>query len=233
MIRVTRVDQSFPTLAIAGCDPALALFAGPLQRHDPQVGLTWWPCTNTAAIEMLESGSIHVAGIHRSVNSKSRHWPGVETVGLASWSEGLGVSPRYRDTVRDLRDVARLGLRIANREPGSEARRLLDAQLSRLGVSSSSILGYDTECTAHLLVASAISSGLADVGVTTEPAALAYDLAYIEWQQEVSELHIPRSMMDVVEVRALLDVLVGRELPVQLAALEGYDAEPCGRIMAS
>ena len=49
----------------------------------------------------------------------------------------------------------------------------------------------------------------------------------------MSELHIPRSLMGSVEVRALLDVLGGRELRKQLAALKGYDAEPCGRILAA
>jgi molybdate-binding protein len=93
--------------------------------------------------------------------------------------------------------------------------------------------GYDTECTAHLLVASAIGSGLADAAVTTEPAALAYGLEFVPWQQEISELHIPRSLMGSLEVRGLLDVLGGRELPRQLAALAGYDAEPCGRILAA
>jgi len=82
-------------------------------------------------------------------------------------------------------------------------------------------------------VASAVGSGLADAAVMTEPAALAFGLEFVPWQEEISELHIPRSLMGGVEVRALLDVLGGRELPRQLAALEGYDAEPCGRILAA
>jgi putative molybdopterin biosynthesis protein len=135
--------------------------------------------------------------------------------------------------VKDLGDIVSHGLRIANRERGSEARRLLDDQLDRLGLDPADVAGYETECTAHLLVASAIGSGLADAAVTTEPAALAYGLDFLPWQDEISELHIPRSLMGGVEVRALLDVLGGRELPRQLAALEGYDAEPCGRILAA
>jgi putative molybdopterin biosynthesis protein len=130
-------------------------------------------------------------------------------------------------------DVARLGLRIANRESGSEARRLLDEQLKRYNIEPSSVAGYDTQCNAHLLVASAISSGLAHAGVTTEPAALTYGLGFLPLQDEISEFHVPRSLMGSVEVRALLDVLAGRELPAQLGALEGYDAEPCGRILAA
>jgi len=232
-VEANRIAEAAPALAVAGCDPALALLQGPLQRHNPPVGLVWWPCGNAAALELLESGAVHAAAIHRAVDARARHRPGVEAVGFASWREGLAMAPRHRSTVRDLRDVVAGGLRIANRERGSEARRLLDDQLEQLGIDSANVPGYETECTAHLLVASAIGSGLADVAVTTEPAALAYGLGFLPWQEEISELHIPRSLMGGIEVRALLDVLGGRELPRQLAALEGYDAQPCGRILAA
>jgi putative molybdopterin biosynthesis protein len=116
---------------------------------------------------------------------------------------------------------------------GSEARRLLDEELARLEIDQARVAGYETECTAHLLTASAVRSGLADAAVTTEPSALAYGLDFLPWREEMSELHIPRSLMGSVEVRALLNVLGGRELPRQLAALKGYDAEPCGRILAA
>lgn len=232
-VEANRIAEAVPALAVAGCDPALALLQGPLQRHNPPVGLVWWPCGNVAALELLESGAVHAAAIHRAVDARPRHRPGVEAVGFASWREGLAMAPRHRSTVKDLHDVVAGGLRIANRERGSEARRLLDDQLERLGIDSADVHGYETECTAHLLVASAIGSGLADAAVTTEPAALAYGLGFLPWQEEISELHIPRSLMGGVEVRALLDVLGGRELPRQLAALEGYDPQPCGRILAA
>jgi putative molybdopterin biosynthesis protein len=135
--------------------------------------------------------------------------------------------------VKDLQDVVANGLRIANREVGSEARRLLDEELVRLKIDPARVTGYETECTAHLLTASAIRAGLADVAVTTEPSALAYGLDFLPWREEISELHVPRSLMGSIEVRALLQVLGGRELPRQLAALRGYDAEPCGRILAA
>ena len=90
--------------------------------------------------------------------------------------------------------------------------------------------GYDSTCSAHLLVASSIAAGLADIGVASEPVALAYGLGFVPWQEEICELHIPRSLLGTAEVRALLDVLAGRELRAQLAAIAGYDADPCGRV---
>ncbi len=233
VIEARRMTAPSPMLAIAGSDPALALLQGPLQRHDTPVGLLWWSCANARALELLEAGTVHAAALHRATGARGRQRAGIEVVGFASWREGLAVARSHRGSVHDLQDVVRSGLRVANREDGSEARRLLDEELARLRIKPAELPGYETECTAHLLVASAIASGLADAGVTTEPAALAYDLDFIAWQDELSELHIPRSLAGSLEVRALLDVLAGRELPAQLAALEGYDAEPCGRILAA
>jgi putative molybdopterin biosynthesis protein len=185
------------------------------------------------ALDLLDSGAVHAAAIHRGLDAHVKHRPGVEAVGFASWREGLAVSPRHRGRVANLEDVVANGLRIANREVGSEARRLLDEELARLEIDQARVAGYETECTANLLTASAVRSGLADAAVTTEPSALAYGLDFLPWREEMSELHIPRSLMGSVEVRALLNVLGGRELPRQLAALKGYDAEPCGRILAA
>jgi putative molybdopterin biosynthesis protein len=233
MIETVRIADVGPTLAVAGCDPALALLQGPLRHHKPAVGLAWWPCGNTLSLDLLDTGAVHAAAVHRGVDTRVKHRPGVEAVGFASWREGLAVSPRHRGRVANLEDVVTLGLRIANRELGSEARRLLDEELARLKIDQARVAGYETECTAHLLTASAVRAGLADAAVTTEPSALAYGLDFLPWREEMSELHIPRSLMGSVEVRALLDVLGGRELPRQLAALKGYDAEPCGRILAA
>ncbi|HLN04853.1 MAG TPA: substrate-binding domain-containing protein [Acidimicrobiales bacterium] len=219
-----------PTLAIAGCDPALALLAGPLERHRPPNGLVWWACSNAAALRLLKAGTVHAAAVHRNAHDRPRRQAGHEIVGFASWREGLVVAARYAKTVHGLAEALELGLRLVNREPGSEARRLLDDALGDLGAEPTALSGYDTACSAHLLVASSIAAGLADVGVASEPAALAYGLGFVAWQEEICELHIPRSLLGTAEIRALLDVLAGSELPAQLAAIAAYDAGPCGKL---
>ena len=88
-----------------------------------------------------------------------------------------------------------------------------------------------TTAPAHLLVTSAIAAGLADVGVASEPAALAYGLGFVPWQEETCELWIPGSQLGTPEVRALLNVMAGSELRAQLGAIAGYDATPCGTVV--
>jgi molybdate-binding protein len=225
------IATSGPSLAVAGCDPALALLAGPLERHRPSTSLVWWSCNNTAGRQLLEAGAVHTAAVHRQAHEEPTRPPGHEVVGFAAWREGMVVSSKYAGTVQSLRQALDLGLRLVNREPGAEARRLLDKALAELGVEPARVPGYDSACSAHLLVASSISAGLADIGVASEPAALAYGLGFVPWQEEICELHIPRSLLGTPEVRALLDVLAGRELPAQLAAISGYDPGPCGRVL--
>jgi molybdate-binding protein/transcriptional regulator with XRE-family HTH domain len=219
-----------PTLVVAGCDPALALLAGPLERHRPPTSFVWWSCNNTAAMALLESGAVHAAAVHRGADEEPSRPEGHEVVGFAAWREGLIVSPKYAAKVQTFSDALDLSLQLVNREPGSEARKLLDEALDELGADAASVRGYESASGAHLLVASSIAAGLADVGVASEPAALAYGLGFVPWQEEICELHVPRSLLGTPEVRALLDVLAGRELPAQLAAIAGYDAAPCGRV---
>src|ERR1035438_1066441 len=81
--------------------------------------------------------------------------------------------------VRGLDDVARQGLRLVNREAGAQARTLLDRECARLHLTPADLDGYDSRAAGHLQVAAAIVGGLADAGVSSEPAALAYGLDFL------------------------------------------------------
>ena len=220
-----------PSVAIAGCDPALSLLAGPLERHRPPTGLMWWSCNNTTGRQLLEAGAVHAAAVHRRADERPQRPKEHEVVGFAAWREGLVVASEHAASVSSLKDALQRKLRLVNREPGSEARRLLDEALEALGTKPATVAGYGTACSGHLLLASSIAAGLGDIGVASEPAALAYGLGFVPWQEEICELHVPRSLLGTQEIRALLDVLAGNELPAQLAAIAGYDTGPCGKVL--
>src|SRR5215469_3067808 len=155
-------------------------------------------------------------------------WPcsSGEALGFASWREGLVVRPGSQ--VRGLDDVARQGLRLVNREPGAQARTLLDRERLRLGLEPSQLPGYDSLAAGHLQVAAAIVGGLADAGVSSEPAALAYGLDFIPLAEERFDLLLPAKHAASREVQGLLKVLTSPWLLAQLAGLPGYDAARCG-----
>jgi len=230
-----------PTLVMAGCDPAMPLLETPLGLLDPPVALRWWPCPSEEALRLAAGGLVHVAGAHlRGTSGGYNTGParellpqGCEVIGFSSWREGLVLRPELAGHVAGLGDVARRGLRLVNREPGSEARSVLDRELAGLGVDAARLPGYGTRVTGHLQVAAAITAGLADAGIASEPAALAYGLAFIPLATERFDLVIPASLAGSREVQGLIRALSSRWLLDQLASLPGYDAATCGEHVAT
>lgn len=236
---VRPISPPRPTLIVAGCDPALPLLEAPLSLLDPPIGFTWWPCTSREALRLASEGLVHAAGVHRRARPGAHHGglageplgPGAQVIGFSAWREGLVVRPRTARRVSGLADVAAAGLRLVNREPGAQARRVLDRELARIGVAGEGVAGYRTMATGHLQVADAIAAGLADAGVASEPVALAYELEFLPLADERFELVIPGSQVSSREVQALTKVLSSRWLADQLASLPGYDPAPCGQLV--
>ena len=229
-VAVRPIGPPRPTVVVAGCDPALPLLETPLALLDPPLAFAWWPCGSAEALRLAAAGLVHAAGVHRGGPGEGDDTSGIpggaEVVGFASWREGLVVRPGAE--VRGLDDVARQGLRLVNREPGAQARTLLDRERLRLGLEPSQLTGYDSLAAGHLQVAAAIVGGLADAGVSSEPAALAYGLDFIPLAEERFDLLLPAKHAASREVQGLLKVLTSPWLLAQLASLPGYDAARCG-----
>src|SRR5580704_3188172 len=237
LLPVRPIGPPRPTVVVAGCDPALPLLETPLALLDPPLAFSWWPCGSGEALRLAAAGLVHAAGVHQVEPSDLTAGPadtgdpaelpgGGEVVGFASWREGLVVRPGTH--VRGLDDVARQGLRLVNREPGAQARALLDRERLRLRLDPAELLGYDSRAAGHLQVAAAIAGGLADAGVSSEPAALAYGLDFIPLAAERFDLVLPAKHAASREVQGLLKVLTSPWLLAQLASLPGYDAGRCG-----
>src|SRR5271166_4658318 len=255
LVPVRPIGPPRPTVVVAGCDPALPLLETPLALLDPPLAFAWWPCGSGEALRLAAAGLVHAAGVHRvgpagpavpSGPARPTRPPGpsgplagsadtadaadipggAEVVGFASWREGLMVRPGTR--VRGLDDVARQGLRLVNREPGAQARALLDRERLRFRLDPAELPGYDSRAAGHLQVAAAIVGGLADVGVSSEPAALAYGLDFVPLAAERFDLVLPAKHAASREVQGLLRVLTSPWLLAQLASLPGYDAGRCG-----
>jgi molybdate-binding protein/DNA-binding XRE family transcriptional regulator len=230
-IAVRPIGPPRPTVVVAGCDPALPLLAAPLQLLDPPVAFAWWPCGSGEALRLARAGLVHAAGVHTQTGDggDGAGLPGgAEVVGFTAWREGLAVRPELRAVVTGLDAIARRGLRIVNREPGAEARRLLDRERDRLHLDPADLIGYHTEAAGHLQVASAVAAGLADAGVASEPAARAYGLAFVPLARERFNLVIPAEHTASREAQALLKVLTSPWLLAQLASIPGYDTATCG-----
>jgi putative molybdopterin biosynthesis protein len=229
-----------PTLIMAGCDPALPLIELPLSLLDPPVAFAWWPCASEEALSLAAGGLVHVAGVHwrgqpgdYTGPARLRLRDGGEVVGFCSWREGLVLRPELAGQVAGVADVAAAGLRLVNREPGAEARHVLDRELARNGIDGSAVTGYSTQATGHLEVAAAIAAGLADAGIASEPAALAYDLGFVPLTAERFDLVVPAAHAGSREIQALLRALSSPWLLDQLGSLPGYAVSQCGEKIAT
>jgi molybdate-binding protein/DNA-binding XRE family transcriptional regulator len=231
-IAVRPIGPPRPTVVVAGCDPALPLLATPLALLDPPVAFAWWPCGSGEALRLARAGLVHAAGVHTQNGDGDGLPDGVEVVGFTAWREGIAVRPDLRSAVTGLDAIAKRRLRLVNREPGAEARRLLDRERSRLNLDPADLIGYHTEAAGHLQVASAVAAGLADAGVASEPAARAYGLAFVPLARERFNLVIPAEHAASREAQALLKVLTSPWLLAQLASIPGYDAATCGERFA-
>ena len=231
------------SVVVAGCDPALPLLAEPLARQNPPLSLAWWPCSTGRALQLAAAGLVHVAGVHlasgpggagdlQTLVGGPLQAMGAEVIGFARWYEGLVFQPQLGPEL-DLVGVAQRRLRLVNRDVGSEARALLEAGAAEADVRIDDLPGADSTVTAHLLVASAVASGLGQVGVCIEACALAYGLGFSPLAHEDSQLVLPTPLLGTVEVQGLLRALASSDLQAQLSQVPGYDAGPCGEAITT
>ena len=231
-----------PTLVAAGCDPALPLLEAPLALLDPPIAFTWWQCSSRQALALAAAGLVHVAGTHLrwqgddyTTSPAAELLPqGGQVIRFSSWQEGLVLRPELAGEVSGIKAAAGLGLRLVNREPGAEARSLLDRELTAAEIQPCELPGYNTQATGHLHVAAAIAAGLADAGIASEPGSprLRPGL-HPAGLRGTSTLTIPAAHSSAREVQGLLKVLSSTWLLDQIANLPGYDPAHCGEQLGS
>jgi putative molybdopterin biosynthesis protein len=230
------------TLLVAGCDPAVTILADWMGRHRPATALAPITRTSRAALTALLDGRVHAAGVHLcdrkggeynlvAVRETLKRRRAV-MVNFARWELGLGVRRGNPLELRSIADLARPGVRIANRESGSGARLVLDQALAELKIASRRIAGYGREFSGHLEVAAAIAAGEAETGLTLRVAAEAWGLDFIAVREERYDLVILEREMDSPPVRAMLDALNSGSFASEVSQLCAYDTARMGQVIA-
>jgi putative molybdopterin biosynthesis protein len=218
-------------LLIAGCAPALGLLVSRLARAPGGVGFdaVWSHATTQAALAQLERGETHAAGVHFPSPPRRHqrsHRP-QRILTFARWQQGLLLRRGDRQAPRTIAELGRKGLRLARREAGASANRLLDERLAAAGVR---FAGRAIEVRGHFGVAEAIALGAADVGVAAQHAALAHGLDFVPLDEERFDLVFHGSLADdpLDRVARLGDVLTSRAFRADLERLGGYDSRESG-----
>lgn len=241
-VRLSRDRQAIEQeIAVAGCDPAIFLAGEHLRRRKDTTSVVGWTMGSTAALQALQRGDVHVAGIHLTDDSTGesnlpflrRHLKAsaYEVITFATWEEGLVVRPGNPKQIRSVADLVRDDVTAINREEGAGARLLLDQRLRAAGFVGSQVNGYDRTATSHLHVARLVSEGQADAGVGIRSAAQSYGLDFIPLQSARYDLVVPKAYLSShPSLNHLFETLASRPFRSEIAAIGGYDTTDTGKL---
>ncbi|MHB1558819.1 MAG: substrate-binding domain-containing protein [Isosphaeraceae bacterium] len=229
------------TLILACCDPAAGLLAAELARQE-DVRLIVLPRSSGAALELLERGLVHAAGIHlarddrpegnaaavlaRSAEGSPAARNRWQLLRIAGWDEGIALAPGL--TLGSIRDVLAARLRWVVREPGSGARQCLDELLQspeRPRTPRSWPVAFD-----HRGVAGAIRGRGADAGICLRLAGEEAGLRFLSVRREAYDLCLAEDPRDAPLLHALVRVVRSGPYRRLLADLPGYDITHTGEL---
>lgn len=135
---------------------------------------------------------------------------------------GILTAPGNPFGITSLADVAKLGLRMVNRQRGSGTRGMIDQLLAANGLQASALPGYAHEEFTHDAVAAAVASGKVDVGVAIQAAAARYDLGFVQLGSDLYCLALRSAIANGTAVAHLVRRFRGETFKARLAALTGY-----------
>lgn len=161
--------------------------------------------------------------------------PGIPTlvIHLTCRMQGLYVAKGNPKNITAWADFGRNDITMINREHGAGSRVLLDENLKLLGIQGVSIKGYGNESQSHLAVASAVSSGEADVAVGTEKIAIQVDnIDFIPLKKERYDLVIRKEDLETFEIQTMLNIIRSNAFKNEFANIGGYDTGEMGKIVA-
>jgi len=188
------------------------------------------------ALAGLVRGECDVAGFHLPES-----WaPEQATAWLGRWlkprqyvclpvmrrQHGLLTAPGNPFGVQSVADVARIGLRMVNRQRGSGTRSMIDQLLAANALSAKAIPGYAHEEFTHDAVAATVASGQADVGFGIAAAAARYDLGFVPLAWDRYCLALRTSIVHSPALRHLIRRFQGKTFAERLHAMAGYEILP-------
>ena len=222
-----------PALVFSGShDLALEEIAEHLQKH---VTLLSLPVGSLDGLVNLRQGLCQISGSHLlDVNGEYntpfvRHlFPdrAVEIITLAHRTQGLMLASGNPRNVKKIPDLAKPGVRFANRNAGSGTRLWFDAELQKLAIPTEKINGYDKTVKTHSEAATLIANDKADAALGLQAAANQHGLHFIPLFDERYDLVLPREQETTLS--PLLDYIQTVDFRNTLTSLTGYNSTHSG-----
>jgi putative molybdopterin biosynthesis protein len=194
------------------------------------------------ALMLLYKNKVDVASAHLwdsetdtyNVSHVKRLLPGTPAViiHLTCRMQGLYVRKGNPKKIKGWEDFGRDDIVMINREHGAGSRVLLDENLKLLDISGNDIKGYSTQGQSHLALASAVSSGKADVALGTEKIARQVDnIDFIPLKKERYDLVVRKENFQSGEVQTMMNIINSAAFKQEFNLIGGYDTADMGKIV--
>jgi len=242
-IVIMRTDKSFEhtAVSIGSHDMMLDHMNHLMATYYPSFSLSSAHVGSFGGVMALKRKECHIAPVHL-LNEKNGNYNTFlieryfkdKTVTLVEGIkriQGLIVEKGNPKNIHTIQDLEREDLIMVNRQKGSGTRVLLDYLLSKNKINSDSIKGYKREMTTHMTIATAVSSGTADVGVGIESAAVMMGLDFIPLGEECYDFLIETESLECDSVKHFIEILKSDEFKQLLSESPGYAFETPGRII--
>lgn len=229
------LESQLPIVISGSDDPLLAHLALAAHAHVNVIG-------STAGLLNLAANKADIIGTHlRDPDANSynvsfvRHLVAEQDVlliNLAMREYGLLVAPDNLAAVSGIGDLARRGVRLVNRSPGSGARLWFQRRLRAAGVDPTSLYGWQSAAPTYDAVARAINNGSADVGPGLRATARKFGLHFVPIGHERFDLAIPRPVFETPRIQTFIHGISSAEYSTFAYSLAGYDLTRSGQIIA-
>jgi molybdate-binding protein/DNA-binding XRE family transcriptional regulator len=230
-------EQLNNRLLLAGCDPGMSVLARHAQRAGVELVLAHR--NSSQALKLLKQGCVHIAGSHlRDGATGESNLPAVKkifrreavaVVSFAVWEEGIVTLKGNPKAINSVEDLSRKNVTLVNREPGSGSRILLDFSLSKAGIKSAKVAGYDRIAHGHLAAAWQVRLGYGDCCIATRAVARVLGLDFHPLISERYDLVIRKRHLALPSMQSLLDTLSRTAFRRELEGLGGYDTSCAGK----
>ena len=222
-----------PVLLFSGShDIALETVAEQLSRHMTLLSL---PVGSLDGLVNLRQGLCQVSGAHLLDRSGEYNTPfvrhffpdrNVKVVTLVHRTQGLILAAGNPKSIKSLTDLAHEDVRFVNRNAGSGTRLWLDTELTRLGIPSDQIKGYENTVSTHIAASTLVSNGTVDAALGLQAAAHQYNLHFLPLFDERYDLILPLEQEN--SLSPLLEHIQTAVFRQSVDALTGYDTGHSG-----
>ncbi|MBS4201101.1 helix-turn-helix transcriptional regulator [Bacillus sp. FJAT-49732] len=232
--------RSLDKIVISGQDLVLDILGKHIEKHSSFKTLRAYTGSLNSLISMY-NGDCDIVSLHMFDGDTGEYnLPYIKKIlvgypyimlNLLSRKAGLYVKKGNPLHINSWLDLNKENIKLVNREKGSGARILLDEQLRLHNISSKNIQGYDYEESNHISVASAVSAGLADVGVGSEKVAKMVGIDFIPLINERYDLVVLKTPETERLINTVKNILSSTQFKSEVNSLGDYDTSQTGKIM--